>query len=585
MKAPSGGMSCRVITNSYTEQFYFPETGTIASAIINSFRAFTSSAFPGCTVGMTGGEPFAHNAVSLLTVSSTTHIGQATVAASPLPTPQSPTISATQSAPRSSMSPLLPSPAIPPSSTSPQLADLTHSQPSNMNPPQSQSANPTPQTTNSAPLQFMNPAPAQSANLAPPLSPAQPLQPQPRPTSMVYGASTQAIAPAAAATSVVIAGATMTPNAAGQYIVGSQTLVPGSSITVSGQAISLAPSGTAIVSGPSTVSRDAPSDVVAAKPPVLTIGNSVVTAGPSSDPSITDQARHPGSPAVTVSGTEINLASSATQVVVGSNTIFLDATGASSRVSLPALPIGGQMISANSRSQYMIGPQTLFPGGVITVSGTSISLASDASELVIGGTRTPLSVPGTSATLVPPAVDGKPITANSASNFIIDSQTLTPGGVITVSGTPISLAPKASQVVIGSSTIPLIPSSTVTPGPSAITGQTITANSQSQYISGSQTLTPSGAITVSGTRASLSPSAFQGGIDNSTIQLSINSTSSAELGDLMMKPFGGTPVGSPSATNTNQTSAALFIGAAPIRHISWGCIFEVVAGFVVWDFL
>lgn len=49
------------------------------------------------------------------------------------------------------------------------------------------------------------------------------------------------------------------------------------------------------------------------------------------------------------------------------------------------------------------------------------------------------------------------MTANSQTQYIVGSQTLTPGGVVTVGGTEVSLAAAGSDVVIGSSTEALAP--------------------------------------------------------------------------------------------------------------------------------
>lgn len=52
--------------------------------------------------------------------------------------------------------------------------------------------------------------------------------------------------------------------------------------------------------------------------------------------------------------------------------------------SPPALTIGEQTITADSLGKYLLGNQTLTRGGVITVSGTTISLAPNASDVVVG---------------------------------------------------------------------------------------------------------------------------------------------------------------------------------------------------------
>lgn len=91
--------------------------------------------------------------------------------------------------------------------------------------------------------------------------------------------------------------------------------------------------------------------------------------------------------------------------------------------------------------------------------------------------------------------------ADSASRYIIASQTLTPNGQITVSGTPISLLPSASALVIGGTT-EMLPHTFALP-PLTIGAKTFTANSMSEYIVYDQTLTKGGQITVAGTPISL----------------------------------------------------------------------------------
>lgn len=86
-------------------------------------------------------------------------------------------------------------------------------------------------------------------------------------------------------------------------------------------------------------------------------------------------------------------------------------------------------------------------GGVITVSGTTISLEPKASKVVVNNTPFPIDTISTS--LRPQLVVGASRhTQNPGSAFVVDSQTLTPGGVVTVLGTTISLDSKASGIVI-----------------------------------------------------------------------------------------------------------------------------------------
>jgi hypothetical protein len=56
---------------------------------------------------------------------------------------------------------------------------------------------------------------------------------------------------------------------------------------------------------------------------------------------------------------------------------------------LPAVAtIGGSTITANSVSAFVIGTQTLTPGGNIIVLGIALSMASDGVTLIISGTST-----------------------------------------------------------------------------------------------------------------------------------------------------------------------------------------------------
>lgn len=102
LKDASGGMFCSKIVNSCNDAFAIPQLANetrLSGTAIDAERAFVSSAFPGCRAGGSYGTQFAHVAVSVLTVSSSTRIGQATPAPSPVPVAQSPTIPVTEPAP------------------------------------------------------------------------------------------------------------------------------------------------------------------------------------------------------------------------------------------------------------------------------------------------------------------------------------------------------------------------------------------------------------------------------------------------------------------------------------------------------
>ena len=106
--------------------------------------------------------------------------------------------------------------------------------------------------------------------------------------------------------------------------------------------------------------------------------------------------------------------------------------------------VGGQTYTANPSSRFIIGSQTLQPGGpAITHDGHTISLGSPTSNIVVDSSTDVSSVLLTKTTLL----------LNAAPVLTLGDQTLVPGGpAITFSGTRISLAPSASDIIIGSST-------------------------------------------------------------------------------------------------------------------------------------
>ena len=326
----------------------------------------------------------------------------------------------------------------------------------------------------------------------------------PSASALVVDSSTTNLIPAPV---VTIAGSAVTANSASQFEVNGQTLSPGGVITVAGQQISLAPSGNAIVYGDSTQAIYAPSSIAGAAPQTITVGNSVITQNSVSAFVIAGQTLRPGS-AITVSGTPIFLAPSASAVVVGGITQALGVPPTQALQIPQPVTIGSSVYTANSASQYIIGGQTLSPGSAITVSGTPISLVPSASAVVIAGVTQALMASSvlTTPTLPLLTIGSSVYTANSASQYVIGSQTLSPGSVITLSGTPISLAPSATALVIAGITKSLSqPSNSITTAPPLITiGSSVyTANSASQYIVGGQTLSPNSAVTINGVTISL----------------------------------------------------------------------------------
>ena len=330
---------------------------------------------------------------------------------------------------------------------------------------------------------------------------------------------------------LTIGSTTLTPNAATQFFVGpGQTLSPGGVATIDGTVVSLAPSASFIVIGGST--QALPESLpVPGSPPQFVIGSSTITAQVTQDRSnnpngqnnhmpsptfvVSGQTLAPGAPAITVSGTTLSLAAAGSVLVVN---------GASSTIQSPAFPnitppvltIGNSVFSAldSPRNSFVIAGQTLVPGGsAITASGTTLSLASLASLLVVDGVTSVIPDPAALTINVGNEVFA-PISAPSGPSFVVGDQSLIPGGpAITVSGTTLSLAPFASFIIVDGTTSSLVTPSLQFGNPPVITigGDVISALPEPPgpiFVVDGQTLVPGGSeITVSGTTLSLAQSA------------------------------------------------------------------------------
>ncbi|KAI9820037.1 MAG: hypothetical protein M1827_006608 [Pycnora praestabilis] len=199
---------------------------------------------------------------------------------------------------------------------------------------------------------------------------------------------------------------------------------------------------------------------------------------------------------VSAAGGSIVTPSPANPIVVQPPTTIIPVAAASP----PAVTIGNSIYTANAATQFSIAPSvTLTPGGAVTYSGTTISLAPAASFIAVGSNTQIISYPATTA---PPALvlGGNTYTANSATQYVVaPGNTLVPGGIATLSGgTLVSLAPSASFLVVGGNTQVLASQSRVA---AALTvgSQVFTTNSAGNLVVGSSTLSINGpAATISG---------------------------------------------------------------------------------------
>jgi hypothetical protein len=273
-------------------------------------------------------------------------------------------------------------------------------------------------------------------------------------TRIVVGGTTLPVNNGPTAAPVLTVGrSTVTADAQGQFIVGTGTLKPGGpALTVDGSTLSLGPGGTiAVINGVTQTLANAP---MITPFPVLTVGGRIVSAtliGGTTQLIVGGQTLNPGN-VLTISGTTYSLPSS------GSGTVII-VNGVSSTLNLNQF-LGQQSIAASIRdgtTAFIFGPgQTLTPGGVLTVSGTTFSMPSGpGSVVVINGVTSTLSQGSITAA---PAltINGRTYTANvrdGTTEFVIaPGMTLRPGEVLTISGTTYSLDKAGTALVINGQT-------------------------------------------------------------------------------------------------------------------------------------
>ncbi len=349
-----------------------------------------------------------------------------------------------------------------------------------------------------------------------------------------------------------VGGKGYTADASSKFLIEGQTLAPGSTaITLSGTPISLAAGASQAIVGSSTVAVY-PAGITPAPGagyvPALTFAGSTYSANSLGQFVIGEQILSPGA-AITVSGTQISLAAAGNAAIIGSSTEPLVLNGARTAAMLS---FDGSTFIADASSDFVIGGQTLTPGGSIKVSGTPISYPAGATAVVIGTMTSPLSF-GIVTSGVRPIItfDGSTFTADASSDFTINGQTLIPGGNIDVSGTPISYPLAGTAMVIGTSTEPFSFATVTGADTPTITfdGSTYTADASSDFVIDGQTLAPGGIITINGTPVSYAAAGTDVVIGTSTEAVGI--------GNLIMSGFGNGPNGPANTSVVQFTGDAL----------------------------
>jgi hypothetical protein len=369
-------------------------------------------------------------------------------------------------------------------------------------------------------------------------------------------------------------------------VIGTQTLTQGQSTVINGVPV-VVPSdggGTRIVVGGTTIAvNNGPTGA-----PILTVGQTTVTANPQGQFVVGTETLKPGGPAITVDGSTLSLAPSGAIAIVNGVTQTLAQEPAITPP--PVLTVGGRVISAtvlDGTTQYMVGSQTLAPGSPITLDGTTFELPSAPSARIV-------LVNGATSTLTP----GQPLGAQlvtatlqsgTTAYVFAAGQTLTPGGVLTIAGTTFSMpaSGSGSVVVINGVSSTLLAAPATTPAALTINGKTYTASVRSGtrefVLAPGVTLRPGQAVTMAGTTYSLDPQGSALVVDGTTSSLprsvsarTTSATSSSgqrDVGNFVWSGLGGGSAGAGGASRG---------GGAQMRGRVEGWMESLVMGIAGW---
>ena len=334
-------------------------------------------------------------------------------------------------------------------------------------------------------------------------------------------------------------------------IIGSQTLTQGQSTVINGVPVfvpSDAGGSRVVIGGSSYFVNNGPTAA-----PVLTVGQSTVTANPEGQFIVGSQTLKPGGPALTIDGSTVSLGPGGGIAIINGATQTLANTPVIT--SPPALTVDGRIIPATivgGTTQLVIAGQTLLPGGpAITVSGTTYSLASNT-QMLINGLPSPLSGQTIGA---PTVLDG------TTAYILGPDATLTPGGALTLSGTTYSLPADAPGVILVNgvtSTLALTPAPALT-----LAGNTYTPTTRDgtcEYVlAPGATLRPGQAVTLGGTTYSLDAAGTALVVDGRTsgvpgLASASASTTSRDVGDFIWSGIGGGGAGRTSRAGAEGRS-------------------------------
>ncbi|TKA64890.1 hypothetical protein B0A55_10928 [Friedmanniomyces simplex] len=214
---------------------------------------------------------------------------------------------------------------------------------------------------------------------------------------------------------------TFSSDSAGNLLFGTATLSYGQTTSLSGLGAVVAGSSGIEVSGSTVPYSSLDPNAIQTPAPVFTAAGTTITAlGSSTVPLASGLLLTPGGPEVTVGDETLSLAPSGSYLVINhtltQSPSYLSAASPVQPIQPPVITVAGQTYTADSAAEFSLHVGTtdvvLSAGGVVTISGTTISLEPSESYVVVNGVTMAL---GATASQAPSQATGSSsLTAQSS---------------------------------------------------------------------------------------------------------------------------------------------------------------------------
>ena len=227
----------------------------------------------------------------------------------------------------------------------------------------------------------------------------------------------------------------------------------------------------------SGASKDPETRTLASPPSEIVSGRSTYTLNPPSNNVVASKMRPGSDDDPEKVGTQMALPNEDDIVFSGASNHLPPKQSA---IDMSIMPISGSTYTMDKSPNIIVEGQTITPGGLVTVSGSVISVPTIADS-------EPTAFPINPTPIV--SFHGSIYTADQSSNIVVEGQTVALGGAFTVSGNVISV-PTMQPIQP--------PQNSISTPVMSFLGSTLTMDMSSNFVFGGETIKPGSAVTISG---------------------------------------------------------------------------------------